>query len=236
MSARAINAVLVTLLILSLANGLMFLALTGGTAFAVEQAKSPDSPVYTGVGAPKAFDPVSVGTGGSTEVGNGTNALVFPWGAVVNISCPSLIGTANTVLMCASMNLAATVDVSNGQIDDGTRNDNGHCRWLDGARPAVDMRLERRRLYDSLTPLPGFIGLMDTIGYCNSGAGVTFRGAPCLVASQATDCGGSFCTVHTVNNLGGGPSDVSRNLAAIAGVWLQGDATAATTCNIDADI
>lgn len=187
--------------------------------------------VYNGVGAPRSWPPLTVGTGGSTELSDGSNPVLIPWGGVVNVSCPSLIGTTNVVLACFTMNVGGTVSIANGQNADGVRTAAGDCRWIDAARPVADLRLDRRRLIEGATLYAGFLGTVATIGACNR-ADTNFHLAPCLVASESTDCGAaSTCDIGNWRN-----SLNLQSISVIAGAWLQLDATASTVCQIDTDI
>lgn len=204
------------------------------TAEAVEQTpdKRDAHNVFLGVGAPASADPVTVLPAGTVDLSDGTNPILIPWDAVVNVRCPELVGTTDVVLACFTLNIASTVDYSDGQISDGTRDSNlNHCRWVTPDASSVDMRLDRRRLLAGNTPRAGFRGAVTTIGVCEAEAtdSGAFHLAACVDGSEATDCGDASAVC-----------DDNGAIAwkRIAGAWMSFDTSNATDtlCYVDYDI
>jgi len=201
------------------------LALLTPPAAALEQTASKSSPVLTGVGSPRVYLDTAPTTGDSV-VGDGTNPVLLPWGTVVQVSCPGLVGGTDQVLAAFSMHIDATADVSDGHLSDGTIDDQAHGMILDAAMPVDDMRLEARRFFANGTSYAGaqFTGACDR-------EGTAYHLAPCTVAGEAADCGAaSTC------DTGAWRTTSERSIDKIAGAWLILDGTASTACFARVDI
>jgi hypothetical protein len=202
----------------------------GHAAFAVPtntttQPIPAGSPVYSGVGAPRAY--IDVVDSGSELITDGTNPVLVPWGSVVEISCTAL-AAGEFVLACFSMHIDGVADQSDGQLSDpDSRDAECHGMFLTPEKPTNDMRLEKSRFLQNGQQYPG----AQFVGVCVR-PGTAYHGAPCSVAGEATDCGAaSTCDVGFVG------SSQTRAIDAIAGAWLILDSTAATeTCFFRVDI
>ncbi len=192
-----------------------------------------NSPVHSGVGAPRDYGPFTVATSGQTSLTDGTNPVLIPWEGVVQIDCPSLVGTTNVVLACFSMHIDAVVDQSDGQISHGSVDAEGSCMWLTGSRPTDDMRLSKMRMIQNEQQYPGaqFVGACDRTG-------TAYHLAPCSVADESTDCGAaSTCDTglwRSTSTAGHGAG--VKSIDMIAGSWVRLDGTASTACYARVDI